>query len=260
MTTFIVFLVALFAFMLIGLPLAFVLVICAIFMMLSLNQSDVMVIAQNMVSGTNSFALMAIPFFMLAGEIMDRGGLSLRIVKFAKLIVGRIRGGLGYTAILATIVFSGLSGSAVADAAALGAILIPLMIKSGYKKSRSVAFIAAGAIVAPMIPPSIPMIVMGTSTGLSITKLFMSGLVPGIIVCLGLMVAWFFVVRADNYDDRETFTWKEAKAIMLDSFPALLMPIFIVGGIRFGIFTPTEAGAFAVVYALIICTFLHLLL
>ena len=150
MTTFIVFLVALFAFMLIGLPLAFVLIICAIFMMLSLNQSDVMVIAQNMVSGTNSFALMAIPFFMLAGEIMDRGGLSLRIVKFAKLIVGRIRGGLGYTAILATIVFSGLSGSAVADAAALGAILIPLMIKSGYKKSRSVAFIAAGAIVAPM--------------------------------------------------------------------------------------------------------------
>ena len=119
MTTFIVFLVALFAFMLIGLPLAFVLIICAIFMMLSLNQSDVMVIAQNMVSGTNSFALMAIPFFMLAGEIMDRGGLSLRIVKFAKLIVGRIRGGLGYTAILATIVFSGLSGSAVADAAAL---------------------------------------------------------------------------------------------------------------------------------------------
>lgn len=257
MTTFIVFLVALFAFMLIGLPLAFVLIICAIFMMLSLNQSDVMVIAQNMVSGTNSFALMAIPFFMLAGEIMDRGGLSLRIVKFAKLIVGRIRGGLGYTAILATIVFSGLSGSAVADAAALGAILIPLMIKSGYKKSRSVAFIAAGAIVAPMIPPSIPMIVMGTSTGLSITKLFMSGLVPGIIVCLGLMVAWFFVVRADNYDDRETFTWKEAKAIMLDSFPALLMPIFIVGGIRFGIFTPTEAGAFAVVYALIICTFYY---
>ena len=139
MTTFIVFLVALFAFMLIGLPLAFVLIICAIFMMLSLNQSDVMVIAQNMVSGTNSFALMAIPFFMLAGEIMDRGGLSLRIVKFAKLIVGRIRGGLGYTAILATIVFSGLSGSAVADAAALGAILIPLMIKSGYKMSRSVA-------------------------------------------------------------------------------------------------------------------------
>lgn len=257
MTTFIIFLASLFAFMLLGLPLAFVLIICAIFMMLSLGQTDVMVVAQNMVSGTNSFALMAIPFFMLAGEIMDRGGLSLRIVKFAKLIVGRIRGGLGYTAILATIVFSGLSGSAVADAAALGAILIPLMVRNGYKKSRSVAFIAAGAIVAPMIPPSIPMIVMGTSTGLSITKLFMSGLVPGLIVCIGLMVAWFFVVRIDGYDDREKFTWADAKHIMIDSFPALMMPILIIGGIRFGIFTPTEAGAFAVVYALIVCTFYY---
>ena len=257
MTTFIVFLASLFAFMLLGLPLAFVLVICAIFMMLSLGQADIMVIAQNMVSGTNSFALMAIPFFMLAGEIMDRGGLSLRIVKFAKLIVGRVRGGLGYVAILATIVFSGLSGSAVADAAALGAILIPLMIKNGYRKSRSVAFIATGAIVAPMIPPSIPMIVMGTSTGLSITKLFMSGLVPGLIVCLGLMVAWFIVLRIDGYDDRETFTWQEAKAIIVESVPALLMPILIVGGIRFGWFTPTEAGAFAVVYALRVCKFIY---
>lgn len=151
MTTFIVFLVSLFGFMSLGLPLAFVLVICALLMMLSLGQSDIMVVAQNMVSGTNSFSLMAIPFFMLAGEIMDRGGLSIRIVRFAKLIVGRVRGGLGYVAILSTIVFSGLSGSAVADAAALGAILIPLMVKNGYRKSRSVAFIAAGAIVAPMI-------------------------------------------------------------------------------------------------------------
>lgn len=257
MTTLIVFLVTLFGLLLTGLPLAFILLFCAIFMMASLGQSDIMVIAQNMVAGTNSFALMAIPFFMLAGEIMDRGGLSVRIVKFAKLIVGRIRGGLGYTAILATIVFSGLSGSAVADAAALGAILIPLMVANGYRKSRSVAFIAAGAIVAPMIPPSIPMIVMGTSTGLSITKLFMSGLVPGLIVCAGLMAAWFFIVRKDGYDDRESFTWKEAKAIIIESFPALMMPILIVGGIRFGWFTPTEAGAFAVVYALVVCTFVY---
>ena len=257
MTTFLVFLGALFFFMALGLPLAFVLIICAAFMMLSLGQTDIMVIAQNMVSGTNNFSLMAIPFFMLAGEIMDRGGLSIRIVRFAKLIVGRIRGGLGYVAILATIVFSGLSGSAVADAAALGAILIPLMTANGYRKSRSVAFIAAGAIVAPMIPPSIPMIVMGTSTGLSITKLFMSGLVPGLIVCLGLMAAWFCILRHDGYDDRETFSGEEAKKIMLDSLPALMMPILIVGGIRFGWFTPTEAGAFAVVYALIICTFVY---
>ena len=257
MTTFLVFLGALFFFMALGLPLAFVLIICAAFMMLSLGQTDIMVIAQNMVSGTNNFSLMAIPFFMLAGEIMDRGGLSIRIVRFAKLIVGRIRGGLGYVAILATIVFSGLSGSAVADAAALGAILIPLMTANGYRKSRSVAFIAAGAIVAPMIPPSIPMLVMGTSTGLSITKLFMSGLVPGLIVCLGLMAAWFFILRHDGYDDRETFSGEEAKKIMLDSLPALMMPILIVGGIRFGWFTPTEAGAFAVVYALIICTFVY---
>ncbi len=257
MTIIITFLASLFGFMALGIPLGFVLILCALFMMVVLGQSDIMVVAQNMVSAMNSYALMAIPFFMLAGEIMDRGGLSIRIVQFSKLIVGRIRGGLGYTAILATIVFSGLSGSAVADAAALGAILIPLMVKNGYKKSRSIAFIAAGAIVAPMIPPSIPMIVMGTSTGLSITKLFMSGLVPGLIVCLGLMVAWFFVVRIDKYQDTESFTWEEAKAIMKDSLPALFMPVLIVGGIRFGIFTPTEAGAFAVVYALIICMFYY---
>ena len=257
MVQFWIFIASLFGFMCLGLPIAIVLVICALLMMVSMNAVDMMTIAQNMVSGMNSFPLMAVPFFMLAGEIMDKGGLSIRIVRAAKLLVGRVRGGLGYTAILASIVFSGLSGSAVADAAAMGAILIPLMVANGYNKARSIAFICAGAVIAPIIPPSIPMIVMGTATNLSITKLFMSGLIPGIGIGLILMAAWWVVVRVDGYNDVETFTREEALSILKESLPALMMPVLIVGGIRFGIFTPTEAGSFAVVYALLVCTFYY---
>ncbi|NYB72773.1 TRAP transporter large permease [Sedimentibacter hydroxybenzoicus DSM 7310] len=251
------FLVSLFGFMSLGIPIALVLVICSIVLMVLVGQFDLLSIAQAMVSGTNSFPLMAIPFFMLAGEIMSQGGLSARIVNASNLAVGRYKGGLGYVAILASIVFSGLSGSAVADAAALGGILIPMMRENGYKIDRATAFICAGAVIAPIIPPSIPMIVLGTATNLSVTRLFMSGLIPGAILGLALMVVWFFVVRKDGYTDTMTFTKEERNAILKDSMPALMMPVLIVGGIRFGIFTPTEAGAFAVVYSLIVCKFVY---
>ncbi len=252
-----VFLGTLFGFMTLGIPIALVLVICSIALMLFLGQFDLLAIAQAMVAGTNSFPLMAIPFFMLSGEIMAQGGLSNRIVNAANLAVGKVRGGLGYAAILASIVFSGLSGSAVADAAALGGILIPMMKAAGYKVDRATALICASAIIAPIIPPSIPMIVLGTATNLSVTRLFMSGLVPGLILGLALMIMWFFIVRKDGLTDTVTFTKEERKAILKDSGPALFMPILIVGGIRLGIFTPTEAGAFAVVYALIVCKFVY---
>lgn len=252
-----VFLGTLFGFMSLGIPIALVLVICAFALMMVVGSFDLLAISQAMVAGTNSFPLMAIPFFMLAGEIMAKGGLSGRIVNAANLAVGKVKGGLGYAAILASIVFSGLSGSAVADAAALGGILIPMMVAAGYKLDRSVALICAGAVIAPIIPPSIPMIVLGTATNLSVTRLFMSGLIPGIILGLALMVMWFFIVKKDGYNDTTTFTKEERNAILKDSLPALFMPVLIVGGIRLGFFTPTEAGAFAVVYALVICKFVY---
>ena len=188
---------------------------------------------------------------------MAEGGLSERIVNASHLAVGRIRGGLGYTAIVASILFAGLSGSAVADAAALGAILLPLMIKNGYKTERAAGFICAGAIIAPIIPPSIPMIVLGTTVGLSISKMFMSGIVPGVIIGIALMIVWRFVVIKDGYNDIKIYSKEESRVILKDSIPALFMPVLIVGGIRLGIFTPTEAGAFAVVYALLVCCFYY---
>ena len=240
-----------------GVPIAFVLVLCAITLMQFLGQTDMTIITQNMVMGTNNAALMAIPFFMLAGEVMSRGGLSQRIVDFANIVVGRFRGGLGYAAILASMIFAGLSGSPVADAAALGGIMIPLMVKNGYSKERSTGLLCSGAVIAPIIPPSIPMIVLATGTGLSVSKMFMAGLVLGIILGLFLMVCWRIIVVRDKVDDTVHFTKEQIKHILKDSLPALFMPILIIGGIRFGIFTPTEAGAFAVIYALVISLFVY---
>lgn len=252
-----VFIVTLFIFLAFGIPIAVALGSCAIVMMLYMGIFDPVVLSQQMVMATNNFALMAIPFFMLAGEFMAKGGLSERIVNASNLAVGRIKGGLGYTAIVASILFAGLSGSAVADAAALGAILLPLMVKNGYKVGRAAGFICAGAVIAPIIPPSIPMIVLGTSVGLSISRMFMSGIIPGLIIGVALMIAWKFVVKKDGYNDVTVYTKEEGRAILKDSLPALFMPILIVGGIRLGLFTPTEAGAFACVYALVVCCFIY---
>ncbi len=240
----------LFAFLALGIPVAIVLTLCAIALMMFMGQWDPVTISQTMLMGTNNYPLMAIPFFMLAGEVMAKGGLAIRIVKFSKLLIGRIRGGLGYTTIVASILMAGLSGSAVADAAVQGAILIPLMTANGYRSDRSAGIICSSSIIAPIIPPSIPMIVLATTVNLSVTRLFMAGIAPGLYIGIALMFAWWFVVKKDNYQDQETFSKEEARRITIDSLPALVMPILIVGGIRFGIFTPTEAGAFATMYAI----------
>lgn len=252
MVSVIVFLVSLALFLPLGIPVCFVLILCSLCLMQTLHMTDNAIIAQNIVMGTNNFSLMAIPFFMLAGEIMAEGGLSRRIVDFANVLVGRLKGGLGYAAILASMLFAGLSGSAVADAAALGGILVPLMIANGYRADRSTGLICSGAVIAPIIPPSIPMIVLATTVGLSVTQVFIAGIVPGIMLGLALMIAWKFVVKADGYHDVRSYTKEEVMGIIKETLPALFMPVLIVGGIRFGIFTATEAGAFAVVYALLI--------
>lgn len=247
-----VFIGTLFLLLPLGIPIAVILIICSFVLMLYLGMFDLSIVSQQIVMGTNNFSLMAIPFFVLAGELMSAGGLSVRIVSFANLAVGRVRGGLGYVAIFASILFAGLSGSAIADAAALGSILIPMMLANNYRPERGVGLICAGALIAVIIPPSVPMIVLGSSVGLSISRMFMSGIVPGLIIGLVLMAVWFVIVRVDGYHDVSRHTMKEAIAILKDSVPALIMPIMIIGGIRFGIFTPTESGAFAAIYAFLI--------
>ncbi len=242
-----IFLGSLFFFMLIGVPLAIVLVLCSIVLMWHSGMWDAMIIPGSMLDGANNYPLMAIPFFVFAGEIMAEGGLSKRVVQLAQLMIGRVRGGLGYAAIIASIIFAGLMGSSVGEAAALGGLLLPMMKQVGYHPGRAGAVIASGAILGPIIPPSTNFIL------LSITKLFMIGLVPGIMIGLALMVVWFFVVRKDGYNETIRFTKKEAIKILIDSTPAFMMPVLLLGGIRFGVFTPTEGGAFAAIYAILVC-------
>lgn len=253
----VVFLVTLFSFLLLGIPIAFILLICSMALMLVLGNFSPFIMAQTIVTGMNSSPLMAIPFFMLAGEIMSQGGLSKRIVTFANILVGNIDGGLGYATIIASIIFAGLSGSPVADAAALGSILIPMMVTAGYDRDISVALVCAAAIIAPIIPPSVPMIVLGSAVGISVTQCFMAGIVPGLIIGLGLIIIWYIIVKSKKYKGNIIYTKLEKIKIIKDSLPTLLLPIIIVGGIRFGIVTATEAGAVACVYALFISVIVY---
>lgn len=248
------FLGSLFFFLAFGIPIAMVLVLCAMVLMFHADMWDSMTIASCMLDGANNYPLMAIPFFVFAGEIMAAGGLSKRVVQFAQLLIGGVRGGLGYAAIVASILFAGLMGSSVGEAAALGGLLLPMMKQQNYVPGRAGAVIASGAILGPIIPPSTNFIILGSCvSGLSITKLFMIGLLPGIFIGLALMALWFVIVRIDGYHDNIKFTKEEKRKILIDASPAFMMPVLLLGGIRFGIFTPTEGGAFAAVYALIVC-------
>ncbi|WP_419954736.1 TRAP transporter large permease subunit [Neobacillus niacini] len=235
-----------------GVPIAFALLLSGIILMLFLGNFDTQILAANLIDGADNFPLMAIPFFILAGELMNAGGISKRIISFAMAYVGHIRGGLGYVAILASVLFAGLSGSAVADTAALGAILIPMMVSAGYNRNRSAGLIAAGGIIAPIIPPSIPMIVFGVTAGVSISKLFMAGIVPGLLLAISLTITWTIVVRKDKTVAQPRKTAKEKWQATRSAFWALLMPLIIIGGLRGGIFTPTEAAAVAAFYALFV--------
>lgn len=249
-----VFIGSLFALLLTGLPVAIVLMLCALILLYRLDMFDPLLLSQQMLTGADSFILTAVPFFMLAGEIMKEGGISSRLIAFGQVIVGRFNGGMGYVAILASMLFAGLSGAAIADVAALGAVLIPMMVRCGYNKPRSTGLICASALTAPIIPPSIPLIILGVTVNLSIGRLFIMGIAPGIMLGLILMVVWYFVVKRDGYKDTVKFSLSESIKIAFSAIPALLLPIIIVVGIRFGIFTPTEGGAVAAVYAFFVAT------
>lgn len=255
--TLVVFVGSLMAVMALGMPIAFALLFSGVTLMFFLDMFDSQIVAQNLINGADNFPLMAIPFFILAGELMNAGGISSRIINFALALVGHIRGGLGYVAIIASVLFAGLSGSAVADTAALGAILIPMMVKAGYDRNRSTGLIAAGGIIAPIIPPSIPMIIFGVTSGVSISKLFMAGIVPGLMIAVGLAIVWWWVVRKDEV---EVFPRKSAKEMIKATQQAawaLLLPAIIILGLRGGVFTPTEAAVVAAFYALFVGLFIY---
>lgn len=218
---------------------------------------DTQLLAQNLVAGVDSFALLAVPFFILAGELMNAGGISQRIITMAQAWVGHIRGGLGFVAIGAAVLMASMSGSALADTAALATILLPMMRRQGYPIHTSAGLIGAGGIIAPIIPPSMPFIIYGVTTNTSISLLFLSGIVPGLIMGVGLVIAWKLVLRDLNLPKGDALPMKERLAATLKAFWALLMPIIIIGGMKTGVFTPTEAAVVAAFYALVISLFVH---
>ncbi|WP_417584859.1 TRAP transporter large permease subunit [Pelagibacterium sp.] len=247
-----VFLGSLFGTLAIGLPVAFALLTTGIVLMSYMGIFNTQIIAQQMITGANTFTLLAIPFFLLAGELMNAGGLSRRIVHFAVTCVGHIRGGLGFVAVMAAVIMASMSGSAAADSAALAAILVPMMRDAGYNVPRAAGLMASGGIVAPVIPPSLAYIIFGVAANVSITGLFLGGIVPGLMMALALAAMWGFVARKEKVEALPKSSGKERFKAAGAAVWALFMPVIILAGIRFGIFTPTEAAVIAAVYALFV--------
>ncbi len=252
-----IFLIVLISGILIGIPVAFSLLLSAMALMVYMDVFSADILAQSLINGVDSFPLLAIPFFMVAGEVMAHGGLATRIVRLATALLGHRKGGLGYVAIFTSVLLAGLSGSAVADAAALSAMLFPMMAKAGYPHGRSAGLLASGGIIAPIIPPSLPLILMGVAGNISIAKLFIAGIAPGLMMGAVLVMVWNFLVRNEDLETQPRASRKEKTTALKGAFFALLLPIIIIGGIRFGIFTPTEAAVVAAVYAIIVSMFVY---
>lgn len=255
--TIFVFLGSLIGCMAIGMPIAYALILCGVALMLHLDIFDAQIIATNIINGADSFPLMAVPFFMLAGEIMNTGGLSRRIVTFAMALVGHVRGGLGYVTVLAGCILAAVSGSAVADAAALSALLVPMMVAAGHDKARSGGLVAAAGIIGPVIPPSIGFVLFGVAGGLSITKLFLAGIFPGLLLGLSLTITWWWLMRNEELVTHQRKNIREVGQALIDGFWALILPGIIIFGLKLGVFTPTEAAVVAAVYALFVSVFIY---
>ncbi len=255
---FIVFSLGMLVFMGTGMNMGLALVLTGAGMAWVLDFFDTQLLAQNLVAGVDSFPLLAVPFFILAGELMNSGGISRRIIDMAQAWVGHIRGGLGYVAIGAAVLMASMSGSALADTAALATILLPMMRQQGYPMNTSAGLIASGGIIAPIIPPSMPFVIYGVTTNTSISALFVSGIVPGLMMGAGLIFAWRWVLRGiDLPPSRAPLPLRERLRATAKAFWALLMPLIIIGGMKSGVFTPTEAAVVAAFYALAVALFVH---
>jgi TRAP-type transport system large permease protein len=252
-----VFLVSLLAAMALGIPIAFALLVCGAALMWHLGMFDPQILAQNVIHGADSYPLLAVPFFLLAGEVMNVGGLSRRIVELALTLVGHIKGGLGYVTIVAACLLAALSGSAVADAAALATLLLPMMVAAGHDKARSAGLIASAGIIAPIIPPSIGFVVFGVAANVSITKLFFAGIFPGLMLGGSLVVTWGWLVRSETIESPPRKSAADVLRALRDAGWALVLPIIIIVGLKMGVFTPTEAGVVAAVYALFVSTLVY---
>ncbi|MDQ7742798.1 TRAP transporter large permease [Hydrogenophaga pseudoflava] len=254
---FIVFVLGMLVLMGIGMNMAFALLLTGAAMAWVMDFFDTQLLAQNMVAGVDSFPLLAVPFFILAGELMNSGGISRRIIEMAQTWVGHIRGGLGFVAIGAAVLMASMSGSALADTAALATILLPMMREHGYPMHRSAGLIASGGIIAPIIPPSMPFIIYGVTTNTSISALFLSGIVPGLMMGAALIVTWKIVLKGMDLQDNPPVPMAGRLRATARAFWALLMPLIIIGGMKSGVFTPTEAAVVAAFYALVVSLFIH---
>ena len=254
---FIVFSVGMLLLMGIGMNMGLALVLTGAGMAWVLGFWDTQLLAQNLVAGVDSFPLLAVPFFILAGELMNSGGISRRIIDMAQAWVGHIRGGLGYVTIGAAVLLSAMSGSALADAAAMSSILLPMMRKHGYPMASSAGLIAAGSVIGPIIPPSMAFVIYGVTTNTSISALFVSGIVPGLIMGAALVVAWRLALRKMDLVGSAPVPLMARLRTTGRAVWALLMPVIIIGGMKTGIFTPTEAAVVAAFYAMVIALFVH---
>ena len=235
-----------------GIPIAFSLLASGVALMWHLDLFDAQILAQNVIGGADSFPLLAVPFFMLAGEIMNVGGLSKRIVDFALAVVGHVKGGLGYVTIMAGCLLSALSGSAVADAAALTALLLPMMVKAGHDKARAGGLIAATGVIGPVRPPSIGLVIFGVAANVSISKLVLAAIVPGLLIGGALWITWAWLVRREKIVPPPRKSGAEIFTAFRKALWALMLPVIILVGLRMGVFTPTEAAVVAAAYALFV--------
>jgi len=250
--------VGLIGLVLIGVPIAVAMGLTALITFVLLGESFVLpIMAQRMYSATTGFTLLAIPFFILAGNLMNTGGITRRVFAFALALVGHLRGGLGHVNVVSSMIFSGMSGAAVADAAGLGLVEMEAMTKNGYPKDFSAAITAASSTIGPVVPPSIPFVIYGSITGVSIGKLFLAGFVPGALMGLAMMVGVYFVSKRRNFPMRERASIRFLLLTFKEAVLALFMPVIIIGGILGGLFTPTEAAVVASIYALIIGGFVY---
>lgn len=244
--------------LMIGVPVAFAVGAAALIALVTVVQGiPLVLVPMGMFNGMDSFPMMAIPFFILAGELMNRGGISLRLVAFSKALVGHVPGGLGHSNVVANAIMAAISGSALANIAAVGRVLIPAMEKEGYEREFATGITIGASLLGPIIPPSITMVIFAVTAGVSVGALFLAGIVPGLLIALGMMAVIYLRSRKRNYGRNPRFDPMEVVREFGRSGFALLMPCIILGGIFGGIMTPTEAAAIAVVYALIIGLFVY---